>query len=228
VHERKTGKDDPGGLQRVRGSSAITDAAGSVISISVAEGDGVITASHPKTSHRRKGDEVHLKIEDIGYDGTYLGMLPDEDAPGLRVVNLAERPVSEESKSIQTKILAVLGQGPIENKTLLHKRIGKKNGTCTGEIDALIVRREIAFVRGKGYCVDSTELRQQRVAEALRGAGGCRTPGQLAKAASVDEGYVSELVAAGRLFRSGAGFVMVDTPAGRTHIPNDQIPDPPL
>jgi hypothetical protein len=207
VHERKKSKDDPGGLQRVRGSSAITDAAGSVISVSVAEGDGVITASQTKTSLRRKGDEVTLKIEDVGYDGTFLGMLPDEDAPGLRVVALAEKPVSEQSKANQADIKALLVKGPVENKRLIHKKLGKKNDTLNADVDALVVRREVVFVKGKGYIVDDPMQREARIAAA---AGACRTPTQLAKAACVDEGVVMDLLAAGRLYRSGSAFILIE------------------
>jgi hypothetical protein len=213
VHERKAGKDDPGGLQRVRGSSAITDAAGSVVSISVAEGDGVITVSQTKTSVRRRGEDLTLKIEDVNYEPGVLPFSPpgeDEDPPGLRVVSLAERPASEESKAVQAQILAELAKGAVENKHLLHKRIFKKHGTCNAEIDALLVRREIAFIKGTGYVVDNPEQRAQRVGAA---AATCRTLTQLAKAACVDESVLNELAASGRLHRSGGGFILLPVSA---------------
>ncbi len=83
AHERKASKEEGGsGLQRVRGSSAITDACGSVVSISVAPGTGVMSLSHNKSS-RKKGDDLHLKIVDCCFE--QATGVPEEDSPGLRV-----------------------------------------------------------------------------------------------------------------------------------------------
>lgn len=216
VHERKASKDEPAStLQRVRGNSALTDAAGAVVSISAAEGDGVITMTQSKASYRKPGDEVVLKIEDVDYPPGMLPLRPptmDDDPPGLKVENIAELPVSAESKATQARIVAELAKGPIANKALIHTALRKKKNTLNAEIDALVVRREIAFVKGVGYTVDSPAQREARIAEAIKGVGGPRTPGQLAKASCVDESVVTELVAAGRLYRSaGTGFVLVDS-----------------
>ncbi len=99
AHERKASKEEGGsGLQRVRGSSAITDACGSVISISVSA-TGIMSLSHNKSS-RKKGDDLHLKIVDCCFEQA-SGSPGEEDSPGLRVerVDTSSRDAEAEKKA---------------------------------------------------------------------------------------------------------------------------------
>lgn len=93
AHERKGSKEDDGAsaLQRVRGSSAITDACGSVISIVGDKKTGMLTLEQNKSSLRRKGDEVVLKVQDVVAEG-FMAKEGD-DSPGLVIerVNATQR-----------------------------------------------------------------------------------------------------------------------------------------
>ncbi len=101
AHERKASKEEGGsGLQRVRGSSAITDACGSVVSINVAAGTGVLSLSHNKSS-RKKGDDLHLKIVDCCFE--LASGVPEEDSPGLRVERLDTK-LKDESVEIERRV----------------------------------------------------------------------------------------------------------------------------
>ncbi len=209
VHERKAGKDETAGIQRVRGSSAITDASGAVISVSSAEGDGVITLVQTKASLRRREEELTLQIEDVWPTGTLEGV--GEDAPGLRVRRLEERPASEQSQRLQARILELLSKGPHETKHKINKALGMKNGTVGPEVDALIVRREIAFIKGTGFVLDNPVARRERVAAVVSASDAWRSVAEIAKAAHVDVDVVNELLRDGVLARSAEGrFLVVD------------------
>lgn len=86
AHERKGNKndDESTSLQRVRGSSAITDACGSVISISADLDAGVLILSQRKASAGKAGDDITLKLVDV------LGSTPSPDPEGLRVERVGE------------------------------------------------------------------------------------------------------------------------------------------
>ena len=202
VHERKAGKDDQGGgLQRVRGSSAITDAAGSVISIGAAEGDGIVSAQQTKSSLRKKGDELLFQIEDVGEAAG-----DDEDSPGVRVQLVSDRPPSEHRAKLQAQIIELLSKGPQESKRTIENSIKGKRGQIGPEVDALVVRREVVFIKGKGYVLDCPVARRGRLVEASR-IPGLSTPEKLAKAACVDVSDVHAMLKDGVLFKSGSGFV---------------------
>lgn len=102
AHERKASKEEASaGIQKVRGSSAITDACGSVISIKGSKETGIITIEQTKSSLRKGGEELSLRL--IDWVGNGLEAQPGEDSPGLIVerVNNSERDAQEEAKAKQ-------------------------------------------------------------------------------------------------------------------------------
>ena len=201
VHERKAGKDEPGGLQRVRGSSAITDAAGAVISIAAGEGDGILSLTQSKASARKAGNELLLRLEDVGMQ------LGDDDSEGLRVDVVNERPVDERQQAIEARILGVLAQGPVETKAALERKLGGRKGSVGPAVDALVVRRSVVFLKGQGFVLDTPETRRQRIYVAARTRGNT-TPAKVARAACVGEDEVQALVRAGVLWTSGSAWVV--------------------
>jgi hypothetical protein len=200
VHERKSSKEDPGGLQRVRGSSGITDASGSVVSISAAEGDGIVTVVQTKTSHRKKGESINLKIEDCGE------MRDDSDDPeGLRVVVVAERPLDEQNKKLENEIVRLLSKGPQATKKDIEARIGGRKGRVGPVVDAMVVRRGVIFLKGQGYVLDYPDARERRVVNAVDGTDMHRSPAQIAKAAHVDTEVVTDMIFRGLVHKDSTG-----------------------
>jgi hypothetical protein len=220
VHERKSGKDEPGGLQRVRGSSAITDASGAVISIGSPE-DGTVTVSQTKTSHRKRGDDINLKIEDTDAMGNVAVAVDGaEDHLGLRVVLVAEGSVDEQSKALRADILMLLSRGPQENKKCIEAHFKGRKGKVGPAVDALVVRREIVFVKGTGYVLDNPVSRQERVVKVVRESDGPWSPSRIAKAANVDTDVVLELELRRVLSKDATGRYWVnDSKAGAGETP---------
>ena len=192
VHERKASKDESGGMQRVRGSGAITDAAGSVISVGAAEGDGIVSIGQTKASGAKKRDALLLKIDD-----EWAGSPPseDDDAPGLIIQRIEERPVSEQSAKLQGKIVELLSKGPQESKRKIEQALGSRNGACGVELDALLVRRVVVRIPGRGFCLDTPTARTERVRAAVA-AEALYTHAAIAKAAHVDTDVVAAAVRA--------------------------------
>lgn len=192
VHERKASKDEGGGMQRVRGSGAITDAAGSVISVGATEGDGIVSIGQTKASGAKKRDALLLKIDD-----EWAGSPPteDDDAPGLTVQRIEERPVSEQSAKLQARIVELLSKGPQESKRKIEQALGSRNGACGIELDALVVRRVVARIPGRGFCLDTATARTARVTAAVAAEALC-THAAIAKAAHVDTDVVAAAVRA--------------------------------
>ncbi len=208
VHERKAGKDEQGGLQRVRGSSAITDASGSVISITVGDGDGIVTLSQTKTSHRKKGDEINLKIEDTDVLGNTVDATGEEDSAGLRVVRVEDRPLDEQAKVLRASILALLVKPQATIKDIEARLKVRKGGAVGNAVKALIVLREVVFIKGEGYSLDNPVKRTERILAALRGPATLTTHAQIAKAAHVDADEVRELEIKGTIITSGKSWMV--------------------
>lgn len=209
VHERKTSKDEPGGLQRVRGSSAITDAAGAVLSVSSAEGDGVIVVGQTKASLRKSEGDLTLKIEDVWPEGSIGG--EGDDAPGLRVQRLEERPANEQSAKLQARIVELLSKGPQETKRRIERALGMRSGGVGHEIDALVVKREIRKLPGVGFVLDNPVIRRERVVQAVAASGRWRSAAELAKAAHVETDVVNEALRDGVICRSSDGLFLIVT-----------------
>ena len=148
-----------------------------------------------------------LRIEDVWPGGAVEGV--DEDAPGLRVRRLEERPASEQSKKLQARVLELLSKGPQETKHKINKALGLKSGTVGPEIDALLVRREIAFVKGTGFVLDNPVARRDRVTALVRASDAWRSVAEIARAAHVDVDVVNELLRDGVLARSAEGRFLV-------------------
>lgn len=206
VHERKAGKDEPGGLQRVRGSSAITDASGAVLSVSAGEGDGVLSLAQTKASVRKTGDELLLQLEDVG------DVDPDGESTGLAVSRVEARPISEGDKLLEIEILALLGRAPQPTKKTIEACLRVRKGGGVGRVvDALIVRREIAKIPGLGYVVDNAEARQGRIVAAVRDDPRLRSPADIGRAAHVDTDVVLDALRRGVIVRSADGrYLVVD------------------
>ncbi len=194
VHERKASKEEGGsGLQRVRGSSAITDASGSVISISPAE-DGIVTVSHTKTSHRKKGDDLCLKIEDCG-----TAPSEDEDAPGLRVVRTACQDVAEKREGLQGGILEYIRGKVVNSLDEICEEFHIGKGKAAAEVKALKGQQMLSKPDNERYLADTPALRRKRILEHARRPDS-RTIDAVIKSADVTRGEVDNLMAEGCLY----------------------------
>lgn len=101
AHERKGGKDEDGSsspLQRVRGSSAITDACGSVVSVAASKTAGILTLAQTKASLRRGGDDVSLQIRDVVIEGMLAR--EGEDSPGLQIARVGALDVEKHEEAL--------------------------------------------------------------------------------------------------------------------------------
>lgn len=75
VHEGKQGERERPQLQKVRGASAIIDAAGNVLSVASRNGD--LTVAHTKPSFGKAGADVVVRFEDVEHTRPPEG--PDEE-----------------------------------------------------------------------------------------------------------------------------------------------------
>lgn len=170
AHERKGAKadGDSSPLQRVRGSSAITDACGSVLSITVAPDTGILTISQNKSSLRQSGGDVALRLEDVD-DRVRM---PDDDPAGLRVVRVGEVEVQAQTaaadaereaarvaqdrklvEEYKPRVLDVMRQYQRDTAgitpTELRKLVSGKNSIKDTAITELSVSGQLLKVNGK-------------------------------------------------------------------------------
>lgn len=118
-----------------------------------------------------------------------------------------ERGASDEE--VQARILLQLQGGPIETKAIIAKKLGMRADVVRVQVDALEVRREIIRLPGIGYALDGPDARKARVLTAVKSGEAWRTEAQIAKAACVETGFVSELVRSGAVVRSAEGRFFV-------------------
>lgn len=129
---------------------------------------------------------------------------------GLVSFDVAQKPTkASPPEQIQAAIRLALVGAPVESKAKIAQQIGIRREIVTPELDAMIVRREVVFLKGKGFALDSEEYRRGRVLEAVRGYQHWRSEGQIAKAADVETGDVSTCVREGLVCRSGDGRYLV-------------------
>jgi hypothetical protein len=167
VHENKQQHgDDRPALQRVRGSGAITDAAGSVVSVT-AHG-GMLTLRQTKRWHGSHGEPVHVRFVDVGDpeeaahargekrgDEDDLerwlrrGREPAPELPGMLVVTCAPAEAAQMSdaaiEKAKARLTEVLKQaGSLGVKELLRKAGG--NGA--------VAKQALAEMRESGRVVE--------------------------------------------------------------------------
>lgn len=110
---------------------------------------------------------------------------------------------------IQRAILLALSNRAIESKDKIARAISVRPEKVRPEVDALMVRREIAFVKGMGYVLDSPSARQKRICALVESYEYWKSEAAIAKAAGVDTDVVSELVRKGVVCRSAEGRYLV-------------------
>lgn len=131
---------------------------------------------------------------------------------GLGTFEPKQRPTKDSSpEEIQKAILLHLSAGPIENKKKIAKKLNLRNENVGPEVDALVVRREIVFLKGVGFAVDSPELRQGRVVKAINDNQHWRSEAELAEAAGVQTSDIGLYIRTGVVCKSGDGRFIVVT-----------------
>ena len=158
AHEKKGVQEGAHGLQKVRGSSAITDACGSVVSISVEPETGILTLAHNKASLREAGGDVCLKITDV--DDRMR--MPEDDPAGLRVerVDTVQRDVEaerrdrerdeaalERAKAEAVRVLREDPRGGLSRTQI--QRLMRGDGKWKARAIELLVRDEV-FIEAAG------------------------------------------------------------------------------
>jgi hypothetical protein len=132
------------------------------------------------------------------------------DKGGLRTFDVKAKPTKDSPpEQIQAQVRLVLANGPVETKNEIAKRIGVRAEIVRPEIDTLMVRREVVFLKGLGFALDTDETRRARVLETVRTHQHWRGEGQIAKAAEVDSDVVGEMLREGVLCRSADGRYLV-------------------
>jgi hypothetical protein len=133
------GNKDRPALQRARGASAITDAAGSAVSVSCVE--GVLTLAQTKSSLQREGEEIVVRLVDD--DEEAVGAWWREPDPGkamrmflkrpemlsLVVRRVEQEPAAQEGEALDqatARIREALGDGALSYGDLIDKLSGRK------------------------------------------------------------------------------------------------------
>lgn len=135
------------------------------------------------------------------------------DAAGLKWFDEGEAPRAAAAdatpEAIQRAILLALASGPVENKDKLAKQIGSRRDKVSAEVDVLLVREEIVFLRGLGYALESEERQDARIVQAVAGYAHWTSEAAIAKAAQTDTEKVKRLIRKGSLTRSAEGRFIV-------------------
>lgn len=128
----------------------------------------------------------------------------DEEA-----VALPTGPDKDTPEGVQAAIRLALAAGPVETKEKISAAVGKRAARVNAELDVLVVRREVRFIKGLGYVLDTPDERAARVTRLVEGYPYWRSETAIAKAAGVDLDVVAELLRSGRIARSGEGRWLV-------------------
>jgi hypothetical protein len=196
VHHSK--KDDSGDARKVvRGSTAIyaaLDWCFAFENVADTEGYRRMLMTSIKPCMGAKPPPVPLELTDKGLTMFEVGEKPTKASPPAQ---------------IQAAIRLALAGGPVENKAKLAAAIGIRKEIVTPELDAMVVRGEVAFLRLKGYVLDGEEHRRKRVIEAVTNNPHTRNKGTIAKAADVDTQTVDECLENGIIFKSADGRFIV-------------------
>ena len=178
-----------------------------MISVSAADGEGIVTLGQTKASLRRKEDELTLQIQDV------LPVWPARVFRRGRARPTGSPPGGASSKRAKPEAPGphsrVLSKGPAETKHKINKALGLKTGTVGPEVDALMVRREVAFIKGTGFVLDNPVARRERVTRTVSSSDAWRSVAEIAKAAHVDGDIVNDLLREGVLCRSAEGRFLV-------------------
>jgi hypothetical protein len=193
IHHAKKGES---GDERdlMRGSSAIYGAADWACTMIPQDDDRTKMLVRNIKAYRRRPDDFAVVL-------TVDGLVLDVSAP-------TEQDAAK-SDELQREIVATLARGPVANVTELNRKMGKKSGTAkAGDLDALVVRREVVKIPGQGFTLDNPVARRERILVAGR-MPRMTTPQILANAAHVDVEEVHALITAGEIFSSATGLVSV-------------------
>jgi len=115
----------------------------------------------------------------------------------------AERELGDDE--IQRKILFSLSNGPVITKTKLRVAVGGRRERIYAEIEAMEEAGTIAFVRGRGYDLESPERRRVRVFEQVDDFDRWPSAAKLANAAEVPTPFVEGMLREGYLVPKASG-----------------------
>lgn len=196
VHHSK--KDDSGDARKVvRGSTAIYAAMDWCFAFeNVADTQGYrrMLMTSIKPCMGAKPPPVPLELTDKGLSTFEVGDKPTKTSPPAQ---------------IQAAIRLALAGGPVETKAKLATEIGIRREIVVPELDAMVVKGEVVFLKGQGFALDSDERRRQRVLDAVSKHQNWKGDGALAKAADVDTETVASCFREGALVRSADGRYLV-------------------
>jgi len=189
IHHAKKGE---GGDERdlVRGSGAIFGAADWVYTMLPQDEDRTRMVVRNIKPYRKKTEDFCVALT---VDGLVLDVK-------------ARREEQDKSETIRAQIKSALMGGPIADIHLLDRAIGKKNGTASPELAALVLAREVVFLPSRGYDLDNPEARTERIRKACQVPG--LTPSGLATAACVTLEEIHSLMAENRLAKSGSRWTL--------------------
>lgn len=191
IHHAKKGD---GGDERdlVRGSGAVYGAADWVYTMVPQDEDRTKMAVRCIKAFRKKTDDFRIAL-------TVDGLVLDRTETA-----------ADEMTKAQQRILATVRAVPgLITLNDIARAAKAKSGVFTkDDVASLVGQRKMVMLPGRGYCVDTAELRRARVLEATK-TPGLSTPQALANAAHVHVDEVHALATMGEIVRSGTGFVAV-------------------
>jgi hypothetical protein len=148
AHEGKPSESNRGraAIHRVRGTSAITDAAGCVLSIT--SRDGVLKIEHAKSSYGATQEPWHFRLVDVEHDA--LGRatsveIREVDPASALTAYIENGPIKAAKESIR-KVLASQGEMP---KSAVIMAATGKNEILRAALDATVEDGEVIVRPGK-------------------------------------------------------------------------------